>query len=70
MALLLYFFFAIFYITSNGHTKPLLASYIHIIILCGSNRLSIKKLGLYKSCFSFEVRQHGQQQLYLQYKVC
>ena len=24
----------------------------------------------FKSCFSFKVRKHGQQQVYLQYKVC
>ena len=28
------------------------------------------KSWVFKSCFSFKVRQHGQQQLYLQYKIC
>ena len=50
---------------SIGYIKPcvkpsqssVLSSYIQIIISYGSN-------------FSFKVRQHSQQQLYLQYKVC
>ena len=59
--------------TGTGYTKPyaiwsrsnLLSSYIQIIIPYRSNTLPIKKLSLY-SHFSFKVRQHGQQQLYLQ----
>ena len=63
--------------TGTGYTKPyaiwsqsnLLSSYIQIIIPYRSNTLPIKKLSPY-SHFSFKVRQHGQQKLYIQYKAC
>ena len=46
----------------------IISSYIKIIVSYGSNTLSSKSWVI-KSRFSFNVRQHGQQQLYLQYKV-
>ena len=63
--------------TGIGYTKAyarssqsnLSSSYIQIIILYGSNTLPSKSW-VFKSRFSFKVKQQGQQQLYLQYKVC
>ena len=43
--------------------------YIQVVIPYVSNTLPIEKLIL-KSRFSLKIRQQGQQQLYLQYKVC
>ena len=52
-----------------ANQSNLLPSNIQIIIPYWSNILPIKKNWIFMSCFSFKVRQHGQQQLYLQYKV-
>ena len=61
---------------SIGYIKPyakpshsnLLSSYIYMIKTYGPNTLPIKKV--FKSQFSFKVRQHGEQQLNLHEKVC
>ena len=63
-------------IISIGYIKPrvkpsqsnVLSSYLQIIRFYESNTLPMKKLNLQGK--TFKVRQHGQQQLFLQYKVC
>ena len=51
-------------------SKPnLSSSCLQIIIPYGSSTLPIKSW-VFNSRFSFNVRQHGQQQLYFQYKIC
>ena len=54
---------------ARSSQSNLLSRYIQIIILYGSNTLPSKSW-VFKSRFSFKVRQQGQQQFYLQYKVC
>ena len=61
--------------TLIGYTKPNAKSIRFIIklhtnkYLFGETRY-LSKISVFKTCFSFKVRQHGQQQLYIQYKVC
>ena len=63
--------------TIIGYTKPygnpsqsnLLSNRLQITIAFEPSTLPIKNW-VYKSRLSFKVRQHGQQQLYFQYKVC
>ena len=59
--------------TSIGYTKPYAESSQSNLLSSSylmGQRHYLSKSWVFKSCFPFKVRQHGQQKFYLQYKVC
>ena len=56
-------------LNAKANQSNLLSSYIQINTL-SAKHATYQKIRAFKRGFSFKVRQHGQQQLYLQYKVC